>query len=101
MPQNIAPKQLNFVASFTAAVVELLNDNDALLGLLSNWNGNSYATGAEPIANNITDEVLSGNSLNQQWAYMTAQQLNEAVGAVKTVTDAIATNRGYLEAMRP
>jgi hypothetical protein len=101
MAQNLAPKQLNFVDQFTKAVVQLLSDNKELLDLLANWNGNAYATGAEPTSNNITDDVLSGNSLNQQWAYMTASQLNEAVGAVKTVNDTIAANRGYLEAMRP
>lgn len=101
MAQDLAPKQLNFVQDFTAAVVQLLRTNDLLLAQLANWNGNSYATGAEPLENNITDDVLSGNSLNQQWAYITAIGLNEAIGAVKTVTDTVAANRGYLEAMRP
>ena len=101
MPQNLVPKQLNFVGQFTAMTVQLLNDNDVLLGLFSNWLGNAYATGADPIENNITDEVLAGAGLNQQYAYMTASQLNQAIGAVKSVTDAIETNRGYLEAMRP
>ena len=101
MAQNLAPKQLNFVSQFSVAVVQLLDINDRLIGLSSNWSGNSYATGAEPAENNITDEVLSGDPANQNWAYMTASQLNQAIGAVATINDAIAANRGYLEALRP
>lgn len=101
MAYNLVPKQLNFVDDFTQAVVELLRMNSVLLSLLENWSGNSYPTGAQPPENNITDEVISGDPLNQQWAYMTAEQLNRAIGAVTTVTEAVEANRGYLEAMRP
>ena len=100
MAQNLAPKQLNFVADFTTAVTGLLRANDVLISLVAQWKGNSYATGASPSENNITDEVLSGNSLNQQFAYMTADQLNRAEGSVEAVNAAVDTNRGYLEAMR-
>ena len=61
----------------------------------------AYAKGAVPIENNITDEVLSGDPLIQDVAYMTADLLNRAEGAVVTVNAAVEANRGYLEAMRP
>ena len=81
----------------------MLDASDNLNALINQWNGNSYATGASPTANNITDAVLSGNSLIQDVAYMTALQLNQAEGAVAgtgAVLAVIAANRGYLEAMR-
>jgi hypothetical protein len=101
MAQNLALEQLNFCRQFSAAVVALLQANDSLLSLINNWNGNNYATGASPTSDNITDDVISGNSLVQDMAYMTAAELNSAEGAVVTVTSSVAANRGYLEAMRP
>lgn len=101
MPTNLVPKQLNFVADFSAAITRFLQANDVLISLVAQWKGNSYAIGAEPIENNITDEVLSGNSLNQQFAYLTADQLNRAEGAVEAVQTTVDANRGYLEATRP
>jgi hypothetical protein len=101
MAQNLAPKQLNFVRDFARAVTTLLQANDVLLSLVEQWNGNSYATGAEPLSNNITDEVLSGNAQIQDVAYMTAEQLNSAEGSVVSVQQTIEQHRGYLEAMRP
>lgn len=101
MAQNLAPKQLNFVRQFSAAVVALLQANDALTSLVANWNGNSYATGASPTGNNITDTVISGNAQIQDVAYMTAAELNSAEAAVASVQAVVASNRGYLEAMRP
>ena len=100
MAQNLAPKQLNFCRSFATAVTLFLQANDVLLSLIEQWDGNSYATGAQPAENNITDEVISGDPLIQDVAYMTADLLNRAEGAVKTVTEAVEANRGYLEAMR-
>ena len=101
MAQNLAPKQLNFCRDFARAVTTFLQANDVLLSLIEQWDGNSYATGAQPVENNITDEVLSGNAQIQDVAYMTADLLNRAEGAVKTVTESVEANRGYLEAMRP
>ena len=100
MAQNLAPKQLNFCRDFGASVTRLLQANDVLISLVEQWKGNSYAIGAQPIENNITDEVLSGNAQIQDVAYMTADLLNRAEGAVETVNAAIEANRGYLEAMR-
>ena len=100
MAQNLAPKQLNFCRSFAAAATTFLQANDVLLSLVEQWKGNSYATGAEPIENNITDDVISGDPLIQDVAYMTADLLNRAEGAVETVNAAVEANRGYLEAMR-
>lgn len=101
MAQNLTPKQLNFVRNFASAVRDLLDANDNLVSLVAQWNGNSYATNAVPTSNNITDTVLSGNSLIQDVAYITATQLNQSEGAVVTVLASVASNRGYLEAMRP
>jgi hypothetical protein len=100
MAQNLAPKQLNFCRNFAAAVTAFLQANDLLVSLVEQWKGNSYATGAQPIANNITDEVISGNAQIQDVAYMTAALLNTAEGAVESINSAVQTNRGYLEPMR-
>jgi hypothetical protein len=101
MAQNLAPKQLNFCRNFAAAVSGLLAANDVLISLVEQWNGNSYATGALPVENNITDEVLSGNAQVQDLAYMTAALLNDAEGSVVAVQQTVDAHRGYLEAMRP
>jgi hypothetical protein len=101
MAQNLAPKQLNFCRDFARAVTTLLQANDVLVSLVAQWNGNSYATGAEPLTNNITDEVLSGDPQIQDLAYMTAAQLNTAEGSVVSIQQIVDQHRGYLEAMRP
>ena len=101
MAQNQTSKQLNFISGFTQGVVSLLKANDDLLSLINQWNGNSFATGASPSGNNITDTVISGGSPPSSFQYMTAAQLNSAEGAVVSVTSTVAANRGYLEAMRP
>ena len=97
MAVDMTSKQLNFVSEFTQQVVALLNNNDNLVALMENWTNNSYPTGAEPASDNITDEVLEGSSFK----YMTAAELNSAIGAIASVTEAVKTNRGYLEPMRP
>ncbi len=101
MAQNLAPKQLNFCRAFATAVVALLDANDNLTALVNDWNANAFATGASPTGNNITDTVISGNSLIQDVAYITAADLNTAEGAVVAVQTTVAAQRGYLEAMRP
>jgi hypothetical protein len=101
MAQNLVPKQLNFLSAFTQGIIALLQANDNLTSIIANWNGNSYATGASPTSDNITDTVISGGTPPSAFAYMTAAELNSAQGAVVNVQATIATNRGYLEAMRP
>lgn len=86
--------------AFSAGVVALLAANDNLVSLVNQWNGNSYATGASPTGNNITDAVLSGGT-NQQVAFLSAAGLNEAEGAVVAVQATVAAQRGYLEMARP
>jgi hypothetical protein len=97
MSVDMTSKQLNFVSEFTRVVVSLLTDNDTLASLKENWTNNGFASGAEPPENNITDEILSQSAFK----YMTADELNLAMGGVASVMQAVTTNRGYLEPMRP
>ena len=96
MAGALVTKRQNFISNFTAQVVALLALNDELLSLYNEWNANAFATGASPSGNNIVDGDLTGNL-----AYLTTAQIDSAIGAVVTVTGSIASNRGYLEAMRP
>lgn len=95
MSQDLSTKKTNFLTRLTAANQTLLDTMEKIAALKAEWDANAYATGASPSGNNITDaEVQSG------FPYMTAAQLNSLIGAHVSVADAVASNRGYLEAAR-
>jgi hypothetical protein len=96
MAQDLSSKQVGFVNRYKQAVVNLLSDLDALSLLYAEWNADAYATGASPAGNNITDSIVQ-----QSMPYATAFELNQAVGAVVAIETTVASNRGYLEALRP
>ena len=75
---------------------QFLSISDDLQALATEWTANAYPTGAEPAGNNITDEDLSTVA-----PWLTAQQLNQTVGAVDAVNVTVEAQRGYLEAARP
>ena len=96
MAQNWVPKQTNWVLRFSQVVINLMNNADALTELCTEFSDNTYGTGG---ANAITDATVQ---LSLPAA--TALQVDEAEGAIAgtaQVLAVIATNRGYLENMRP
>ena len=78
-----------------AAIEGLLESANGLVSLKSEWTANAYPTGADPVEHNITDADLAAVA-----PWLTALQLNQAVGAVESVQVAVQANRGYLEAVR-
>lgn len=92
----LTTKKQNFVNRLAAANLLLLQTIDALAILKAEWDANAYATGANPSSNNITDADLSDTLFN----YMTASQLNSVIGAHVSISATVASNRGYLEAVR-
>jgi hypothetical protein len=96
MAQSLTSKQVNFAGRYCQAIGSLINAIDGLTLLKAEWDANAYATGASPVGNNLTDALLQGNG----YAYLTALQVNSAVGAVETIRTTVAANRGYLEALR-
>jgi hypothetical protein len=96
MAQVLTSKQINFAGRYVQAVGSLINAIDALKVLKDEWDANAYATGANPAGNNLTDAILQANG----FAYLTASQVNSAVGAVESIKTTVAANRGYLEALR-
>lgn len=96
MAQVLTSKQVGFAGRYAVAIQGLISVIDGLTLLKAEWDANAYATGASPAGNNLTDAILQGNG----FAYLTALQVNQAVGAVETIRTAVAANRGYLEALR-
>lgn len=92
---DLAQKKSSFIRRYVAAVESFLTISDDLLALATEWDANSYPTGATPAENNITDQDLA---LVAPW--LTALQLNQAVGAVDAVNQTVDSQRGYLEAVR-
>ncbi len=96
MAQNFGPKQQVFMNTWVTQLLQFLDNADELMTLNNEWTANAFATGANPTSNNITDAVVQG-----PYPAATALILNQAIGAVVAIQATIATNRGYLEAMRP
>jgi hypothetical protein len=92
---DLAQKKAAFIRRYVIGVQNLLAASDEVSNLNAEWNANAYATGATPSGNNITDMDLA---VTAPW--ITAAQLNEAEGATVAVGDTVATQRGYLEAIR-
>ena len=92
---DLAQKKASFIRRYVAAIEGLLESANGLVSLKSEWSANAYPTGGDPAGNNITDEDLATVA-----PWLTALQLNQAVGAVESVQVAIQQNRGYLEAVR-
>jgi hypothetical protein len=96
MAQVLTSKQIGFASRYVVAIQGLISVIDGLELLKAEWDANAYATGASPAGNNLTDALLQSNG----YAYLTALQVNQAVGAVESIRATVATNRGYLEALR-
>jgi len=92
---DLSQKKASFTRRYIAAVESFLSISDQLAALATEWSANAYPTGATPAENNITDEDLA---LVAPW--LTALQLNEAVGAIDAVHVTVDEQRGYLEAVR-
>jgi hypothetical protein len=93
MAQSFTAKQQNWIQRFSARVVDLLAANDALVALEAEFSVETYGTGG---ANALTDATVQG-----QLPAATAQLIWSSEGAVVSITNTIASNRGYLEPVRP
>ncbi len=92
---DLAQKKASFIRRYVAAIEGFLESANGLVSLKSEWSANAYPTGATPPENNISDGDLAAVA-----PWLTADQLNQAVGAVESVQVAVQQNRGYLEAVR-
>jgi hypothetical protein len=92
---DLAQKKASFVRRYVAAVEAFLVNSDDLEALATEWSANAYPTGADPAGNNITDQDLATVA-----PWLTADQLNHAVGAVAAIGVTVDDQRGYLEAVR-
>lgn len=93
MAQSWTAKQTGFVTRYQPLVVQLMQVADALTVLNAEFTAETYGTGG---ANAIPDVVVQ-----TVLPAATAAQFASAEGAVVTILGTIATNRGYLEALRP
>ena len=93
MAQNWTAKQTGFVQRYQPLVVQLMEVADQLAILNAEFTNDTYGTGG---ANEIPDAIVQS-----VLPAATAAQFNSAEGAVVTILATIASNRGYLENMRP
>jgi hypothetical protein len=93
---DLSQKKANFIRRYIDAVDALMHQMNTLAGLSEEWNANAYATGAEPLENNITDADCANTA-----PWVDALKLNLAEGALVAVADTVQSQRGYLEAIRP
>jgi hypothetical protein len=89
-------KKDNFTRRWAHAITVLLSNVEDLTALKEEWDANAYATGAEPLSNNITDLDLARVA-----PWIDALLLNDSIGAAVSVLAIVDDNRGYLEAIRP
>ncbi len=92
---DLAQKKASYTRRYVAAIEAFLVNFDGLAALDTEWHANAYATGAQPLENNITDADLAAVA-----PWLTALQLNQAVGAVTAIAGTVEQQRGYLEAVR-
>jgi hypothetical protein len=96
MAQNWVPKQQNWLTRISQAAMQLMADADALQVLCTEFTNDQYGGGG---ANALTDATVQGIL-----PASTAALVDEAEGALagsNAVLAVIATNRGYLETLRP
>lgn len=93
---DTAQKRAGFIRRYVAAVENFLDSVNTLSNLKIEWDANAYADGANPTANNIIDTDLTATA-----PWITVLQINQGIGAVEAIRTTIATNRGYLESLRP
>jgi hypothetical protein len=92
---DLSQKKGTFIRRYVAAMEAFLAGSDLLSNLKAEWDANAYATGASPPENNITDADFTTVA-----PWITALQLNEAIGATVTIGNTVTSNRGYLEPIR-
>lgn len=93
MAQTWVPKQTNFAQRYVNAVQAILNDVDQLTLLNAEFTNDTYGSGG---ANAMTDSIVQ-----TVLPALTAALFDEAEGAIVNILATVATNRGYLEIMRP
>lgn len=93
---DLTQKKDGFTRRWIAAIDNFMKQADDLEALNAEWNANAYATGADPLTSNITDEDLARVA-----PWIDALALNQSIGAMQSVRAVIESNRGYLEAVRP
>ena len=103
MSQSYVTKQVNWITRFSNASVAFMTQVDLLTALCTEYGNEAYGTGG---ANAITDgTVQAGNATaNGPLPAATALQVAEAVGVLNgsnQILSLVATNRGYLENVRP
>lgn len=94
MAADITTKQSSFAGRYCDAVSSLIMAIDHLVQLKAEYDGNGYAPdGTSPYK--LTDAVVQARA-----PHVTAAQINQAVAGIQAIQGIIATNRGYLEALR-
>lgn len=93
MAQVWTTKQLNFINRVVPASVQLMADLDNLTSLANEFADNAYGSGG---ANALTD-----GTIEIALPAATAAIFDSAMGAVSSILATAASNRGYLEAIRP
>jgi len=93
---DLSQKKAAYVRKYLTAIDTFLVALNELANLKAEWDADAYATGAQPAANNISDAEIEPVA-----PWVSAQSLNSAIGAVEAVREAVASQRGYLEQIRP
>lgn len=93
MAQVFTTKEQNFINRFVPFVVSLMALADQGTPLTTEFSDETYGTGG---ANALTDATVQ-----TVLPAVTAAQFASAEGAIVTILAAIATNRGFLEVIRP
>jgi hypothetical protein len=92
---DLAQKKSSFIRRYVAAVESFIGEIDGLANLKTEWDADAYATGASPAGNNLTDADFTATA-----PWIDAAQMNQTIAAVESIRATVATNRGYLEAIR-
>lgn len=93
MAQSWITKQTGFAQRYVNAVQAILNDVDQLTLLNAEFTTDTYGSGG---ANQLTDAIVQ-----TVLPALTAVLFDEAEGAIVNILATVASNRGYLEIMRP
>lgn len=93
MAQNWVPKQTAFTQKYVGLVQDFMNSVDAISLANAEFATDAYGTGG---ANAITDAIVQGVIPAGN-----AALFNEMEGAMVSILQAVASNRGYLEIARP
>ena len=93
MAQNYTPQQQKWTTDFQALVLQLIAIDDAFDASIDEYTNQQFGNGG---INALTDAVVQGVI-----PQATALQVWGAEGAVVAIRATIASNRGYLDAIKP